>query len=107
MAETTIKEFEFESLMKEFDLAAQDVKDSLDNLNSSIGTIDGESKLWRGKTAKNYAEAYREQNKDFEDIKERLNNFDTSLHHTYDNFVNAIKKSEKDVEDLSENLDIN
>lgn len=107
MATTTIKEFQFESLMKEFDMASKDVKDSLDNLNKTIGTIDGESKLWRGKTAKDYAEAYREQNKDFEDIKERLNNFDSSLHHTYDNFVNAIMKSEKDVEDLSENLNIN
>ena len=107
MAKTTIKEFQFESLMKEFDLATQDVKDSLDNLNNSIGSIDGESKLWRGKTAKDYAEAYKEQNKDFEDIKDRLNNFDGSLHKIFDNFTAAIQKSEKDVEDLSENLDIN
>ena len=94
----------FEALMKQFDNNIDDVKDSLTNVKTYLGKIDGTNDIWRGEVARDYKESFGECSSDFEETKTKLTDYCTGLKNTLENYKSAISKNKKQVEEIEDTL---
>ena len=97
----------FKDNLSLFEQKVKSINETLENMKKNMAIINGDNDTWKSKVGLEVYRRYKEQEKSFEDITKKLDNYVVFLKKTLDSYKEEEEKQKKSIEEQTSYLDVN